>query len=127
VIPGFLNIDSWPWAVYPTFAAKEESFVNSVEMVIREPGREERHILLQNDPTIIAAYIERTRLRSHLTLILLQPNEDLRAKMLTDLLATWKEHNPLAEGAKVEFWQVEVPLMPPQTATPVPFKKIGEI
>ncbi len=126
ICTGFLGIDSWPWAVYPTFAPLEEKFVNSVELQLTEPGGAVRKVLLQSDPTLIEHYTNRTRLRAYLNQVMAEPNEAARQTMLQGLLDLWSKSNSYPAESQLEFWHVLVPLEPPLTATPEPFKLLGK-
>jgi len=124
-VMGIVAMESWPWAVYPTFAPLEQSFVNSIEMRVKSGG-EVQSVLLQEDLTLISAYSNRTRLRSYMTMIMMQPNEIERDKMLKSLFDLWRHDHAgdIIEG--VEFWQVQVPLLP-LGAPPVPYKILGKL
>lgn len=124
-LAGMTAVETWPWACYPTFAPLEQNFVNSVSIRLNE-GSKVEDFLLQNDNNLIEAYNNRTRLRSYLTIVMAEPNESERRKMLEGLFAIWKKNREVPQAEKVEFWQVQVPLLP-IGAAPVPYKVLGSL
>lgn len=125
-VTGFAAIETWPWACYPTFAPVEERFVNSIEMRLIRPDASVTPVLLQDDPTLIDAYGGRTRLRAYMTLVMMEQDLDVRGKMLASLFDLWQKAHAGEAIARIEFWQVQVPLLP-LGAPPVPFKELGQI
>ncbi len=125
-VAGFVAVESWPWAVYPTFAPLEQHFVNSIEMRVATEDSKVQSILLQEDPTLIASYSNRTRLRSYMTILMMKPESDERAKMLKSLFDLWRKDHVHENVREVEFWQVQVPLLP-LGAPPVPYKILGKL
>lgn len=121
---GFTAIETWPWANYPTFAPVEQRFVNSVEMRITLQSGEVQKVLLQEDVWLAQAYNNRTRLRSYLTLIMLEADSEKRIAMLRSLCDLWKKDKASVDVKSVEFWQVQIPLLP-RGAPYVPYKVIG--
>jgi hypothetical protein len=55
-----------------------------------------------------------------------EPDETERKKMLEGLFAIWKKNRDVPKAEKVEFWQVQVPLLP-IGSTPVPYKVLGSL
>lgn len=125
-VMGIIAFETWPWALYPTFAPLEQKFVNSIEMRVRQGEGEPRAILLQEDPTLIAAYNNRTRLRSFMTMVMMETRELERDQMLRSLFDLWRRDHPEETVQGVEFWQVQVPLLP-LGAPPVPYKLLGKL
>ena len=123
VVTGFASIDSWPWAVYPTFAAIEQNFVNSIELHVID-GSGVAVTLLQNEPALIEAYQDRTRLRAYLTLVMMERDAATRRRMLDGLLALITRAHPRPPTARVEFWQTKVPLLP-RGAPTEPYLNLG--
>ena len=121
VVTGFLAIDGWPWAVFPTFAPIEQSFVNSMELKTLDDGH---RYLLQDEPGLIDLYRGRTGLRAYLTLVMMERDEAARARMLQSLLDVFRRAHP--GRAAVEFWQVKVPLLP-RGAPIEPLRVIGRL
>lgn len=122
---GITAIESWPWANYPTFAPIEQRFINSIEMRLTLSDGTKQVVLLQEDPTLIHAYDNRTRLRSFLNLVMSTPDETNRVAMLRSLYQQWLGANPNVVVSHVDFWQIEVPLLP-RHLPPVPYKSIGQ-
>jgi hypothetical protein len=127
VLTGFLEIESWPWACYPTFAALEQPFVNSIELQIENAdGKIEQRLLLQDDANLIRAYSDRTRLRAYFNLVMLQSDPGERDQMLHGLFDIWKGSRELPGGTRYHFWMVKVPLWP-RAQPNSPYKELGEI
>jgi hypothetical protein len=126
-VAGVVAIDSWPWAVYPTFAPREETFVNSIEMRVFTPGTAAPlRVFLQEEPDMISSYGDRTRLRAYLTSVMVQRDPGTQAMMLNGLLAIWQKAHPGQTPERVEFWQIKVPLLP-LGAPPEAYRQIGQV
>lgn len=91
---GITAIESWPWANYPTFAPLEERFVNSIEMRINTSSGETQSVLLQNDPSLIEYYGNRTRLRSYLTQVMMEVDTTERTKSFRVFMIYGRKINP---------------------------------
>ena len=113
VLCGLALVDSWPFAVYPTFASMDRPQAPAVMLVATDSdGRPLAQTAPLQDDRFISAFGSPTRLRAYLNLMLAQdPREDPHAPRALWLL--WKQMDgELKETAAVHFYRAMFSTVP---------------
>ncbi len=96
---GFVHLDSWPFAVYPSFATWEEPYTQTIIFnVVSNEGKTQTTSLWERKT--LADYIRPPRLTGFVWQIHWSKNEALRKGRAAALIALLRKYDPLMENAQ---------------------------
>ena len=117
---GLALVDSWPFAVYPTFAAIEEPYLPALVMAAYdEEGKQIAEIAPHREAAFRSSFVSGTRLYGYIKNILADSNAGQAERKMRSLWGLWKATDERVRGARrIRFYRAVFSTVPEHAGAP---------